>query len=255
MVFTVKSGEITHSTNTRYVLMALFVFLAIVQSAAQHPGWSNYTDGHNVTAISINGNDIWAGTGGGLVKINKITGETVFYNHASSGLPDNAIKCLAMDSSKNVWAGTKEGLVKFDGVNWTMYDTANSKLRHNNINCITADTIGGVWVVSNGESVININGTEWKMFSKTTPGFPDVYEEDQDPRRCTGCLTENPSTLPENSIFNIAIDKSGVLWVFTYLDDIVRYDGTKWSEYDLDPYGFECNNDVISRSKKPISRP
>ena len=47
--------------------------------------------GTNVNSVVVEGDNIWAGTNGGLVKLNKTTGESTFYNKANSGLPDNRV--------------------------------------------------------------------------------------------------------------------------------------------------------------------
>ncbi len=57
---------------------------------SQNPEWINYTNGQDINSIVIEGDYLWAGTNGGLVKINTITGETTFFNKAS-GLPDNNV--------------------------------------------------------------------------------------------------------------------------------------------------------------------
>ena len=103
---------------------------------SQNPEWINYTNGHEVNSVVIDGDNIWAGTNGGLVKLNKTTGEITFYNKANSGLPDNDVRSLAIDGSGNKWIGTYDGgLAKFDGKNWTVYNTSNSGLPDNIIAC------------------------------------------------------------------------------------------------------------------------
>ena len=46
-------------------------------------------------ALQDEGNYIWAGTDGGLTKLNKATGEITCYNKTNSGLPDNYIQAIA----------------------------------------------------------------------------------------------------------------------------------------------------------------
>ena len=45
---------------------------------AQNPEWMNYTNGQSIRATAIEGDAIWIGTEGGLVKFNKTTGEKIF---------------------------------------------------------------------------------------------------------------------------------------------------------------------------------
>ena len=46
------------------------------------------------------GDCIWTGTNGGLVKIDKTSGETTFYNRANSGLPDNEVYSIAINGRR-----------------------------------------------------------------------------------------------------------------------------------------------------------
>ena len=56
---------------------------------SQNPEWINYTNGGLLILVVVEGDNIWTGTNGGLVKLNTITGESTFYNKANSGLPNN----------------------------------------------------------------------------------------------------------------------------------------------------------------------
>jgi hypothetical protein len=91
-------------------LCAAFIFLLSVSSSySQNPEWINYTNGNSVYALVEEGNFIWAGTNGGLVKIDKTSGASFFYNKANSGLPDNNVLAIAIDVSGNKWIGTVFG--------------------------------------------------------------------------------------------------------------------------------------------------
>ncbi|MEA3449146.1 MAG: hypothetical protein U9Q98_11985 [Bacteroidota bacterium] len=62
----------------KIVLFLAILLLSAISVNAQNPGWINYTNGDYVNAIAIEGDYIWAGTNGGLVKINHVTDETIF---------------------------------------------------------------------------------------------------------------------------------------------------------------------------------
>jgi ligand-binding sensor domain-containing protein len=225
-----------------HISVFLFLVVCIAQTSAQHPGWTNYTSGNSVGALAVADGNVWCGTRGGLVEIDRHSGQRTFYNHANSVLPDNKIQCLAIDSGRNIWAGTKNGLVKYDGRTWTLYTSANSQLKHNNVTQIIADTAGGVWLIDNGESVISINGADWKVYSTAAPGFPNVYMRENPLLRGCPDYSQEPSTLPENAITNIALDRKGGLWVFTLLGDIVINDGIRWRKFHYEEYLLECKN-------------
>jgi len=50
---------------------------------AQNPEWINYTNGQTIQDLVIEGDNVWIGTIGGLVKLNKTTEEKIFYNKAN----------------------------------------------------------------------------------------------------------------------------------------------------------------------------
>jgi ligand-binding sensor domain-containing protein len=127
-----------------------FIPLALI---SQNPEWINYTNGDNITDIAIEGDIVWVGTTGGLVRIDKATDITIFYNKANSDLPSNDITCIAIDENGNKWIGTSgAGLAKFDNTDWTIYNGANTGwpdniTHYNNIFCIASDHNGKIWVI------------------------------------------------------------------------------------------------------------
>ncbi len=126
----------------------LALFLSFFSFAfAQNPEWINFTAGNDVRAVAVEGNYIWVGTEGGLVKLDKTTGNMTFYNRSNSGLPDNWVLAIAIDGQGNKWIGTWwGGLAKFDGVNWTVYNTSNSGLPDNWVRAIAIDGQGNKWI-------------------------------------------------------------------------------------------------------------
>ena len=100
----------------RKILSSLFfIFWAFNFLFSQSPEWVNFTANKNILSLTVEGNYIWVGTKGGLVRLNMLTGEKVNYNSANSGLPDNYVHAIAIDGEGNKWIGTdRGGLAKFD---------------------------------------------------------------------------------------------------------------------------------------------
>ena len=168
-------------------------------SFAQNPEWVNYTNGDRVYALIEDGDYIWAGTLGGLVKIDKISGETAFYNKANSGLPYNRVESITIDGSGNKWIGTYGGgLASFDGIDWTVYNTSNSGLPDNDVVSITIDGSGNKWIGTYG-GLASFDGTNWTVYNTSNSGLPDNY------------------------VFSIAIDGSGNKWIGTYGGGLAVY--------------------------------
>ena len=103
-------------------VIAIFVLL-YNNSNAQKPKWLNFTNSENITCLLEDGNELWVGTTGGLVKVNKINEDKEFFLKASNTLPSNNIQALAKDKDGNVWIVTDNGLVKMSGFNMNVYTT------------------------------------------------------------------------------------------------------------------------------------
>ncbi|MEG8947938.1 T9SS type A sorting domain-containing protein [Rosettibacter firmus] len=99
---------------TRKILSTIFfILLAINFSFSQNPEWVNFNAGHYINALAFEGDYIWVGTTGGLFNVNMFTGEKVYYIKTNSGLPDNWVYAIAIDSEGNKWIGTGGGLAVY----------------------------------------------------------------------------------------------------------------------------------------------
>ena len=145
-------------------------------SFAQSPEWVNFTVGNYIQALAFEGDYIWVGTeGGGLVKLNMVTGEKVHYNKANSGLPSNWVLAIAIDGQGNKWIGTDwGGLVKFDGLNWTVYNTSNSSLPSDTIFAIAIDSKGSRWI-GTSRGLAKFDRVNWTVYNTSNSGLPSNY--------------------------------------------------------------------------------
>ncbi len=182
----------TNKVKNKMKNIILFVFILLTQNLfAQNPEWINYTSGNSITSTAFEGDYIWVGTEGGLVKVNNTTGETVFYNKIISGLPDNMVNTIAIDAVGNKWIGTNGGLAKFDGINWFVYNASNSGLPGNRVNSVVIDSNGNKWNGTIG-GLAKFDDTNWTVYN-----------------------TSN-SDLPDNDINTITIDTYGNKWIGTW---------------------------------------
>jgi ligand-binding sensor domain-containing protein len=149
---------INNKTNHRIkaFISLIFVLIVINPSLSQTQEWIVYTNGKYIHCLADEGEYLWVGTdGGGLIKLNKLTGEFILFN---SGLPSNRVYAIAIDKQGNKWIGTSAGLVKFDGVNWTVYNTSNSELPSNWVYSIAIDGQGNKWIGTDGELAVYREG-------------------------------------------------------------------------------------------------
>lgn len=128
---------------------------------------------------------------------------TVF-NSSNSSLPQNTIRCLAVDAMNNKWVGTDYGLCKFNGVSWTIFNTSNSGLPDNSIRAISIDKNGIKWIGTLGGGVATFNDLSWTVYNSSN------------------------TLLPSNFVRAIAFDSTGGTWLGTS-GGLVRFDGMNWT--------------------------
>jgi hypothetical protein len=130
-------------TRIKSFISLILILITTVFSVLFSQEWSVYLAGKWINCLADEGQYLWVGTWGGLVKLNKSTGQFIVYGKWNSKLPDNHVTSVAIDGQGNKWIGTYGGgLAKFDGVNWTVYNTSNSGLPDNIITAIAIDELG-----------------------------------------------------------------------------------------------------------------
>lgn len=146
-------------------------------------GWQVIRPPHDVEAMAMQGNIIWAGGEGGVIGIDRITREACFnlscnispayvrallldrngslwigfdgglihYNNTSckyftkeNGLPDNRVQSLMQDRAGRIWVGTWGGAAVLDRGSWREI-TITDGLQDNMVNAIMEDSHGGIW--------------------------------------------------------------------------------------------------------------
>ncbi len=114
----------------------------------------------------------------------------VDYKSSNSGLPNDLLRCIAVDKDNVIWLGTLDGIVKFDGLNWTHYHDGNSPLVDNEIQVIRVDEQNRKWIGTN-DGLYVLDGSAWKRY------------------------TENPKQLPNKKVYEIYFAQSGEVYIGT----------------------------------------
>jgi ligand-binding sensor domain-containing protein len=211
---------------------------------AQHPEWVNYTHNKNTAqALAVQGNTVWVGTLGGVVKVDRQTGQRTFLDKSNTGLPGLSIYAVAADANGNVWFGDSEvGLTHFDGIHWVHYHTGNSGLPHNKVNDIAVDPAGIVWVATQG-GLARFDGTGWTVWGDY--GSVERVMPENDTVVWFGAqhhglirLSDTVATkfhpgnspLPAVFIMDLNLQYNGTLWVAT-TGGLVSIIDTTWTVY------------------------
>ncbi len=143
---------------------------------------------------------------------------TVF-DASSSGLPFDAVNCIAFEAGGLKWIGTEGGLAAFDDTTWTVYTKANSGLPGNEVRSLLVDANNVKWIGTFLDGLARFDGSTWTVYN-----------------------TSN-SALPDNQIKALAVDTAGVKWIGT-VAGLVRYDDTTFTVYDLSNSPFEITDNI-----------
>lgn len=162
-------------------------------------GWTNFTTNshpilsNNFQALAIkpSDNSLWAGTvNGGIIKV--LGNQTTTYWNQNSPISDNTVTGLSFDKYGTLWMASPVG-----GVNqlsntgaWNRVFTVNSNIATNSHFSLLAvgDT---VFVGSQDQGLLHNIGSSWVSYN-----------------------TAN-SPMPQNSVYNMAKDRHGLLWLAT----------------------------------------
>jgi len=227
------------------ILFCMFTVSIIVSQNA--PKWENFTSIENANSVVADDDYIWVATYGGLIRVNKLTGEKTVFTKSNSGLPSNELNIVKIDTQGNLWVGTaNQGLVKFDGENWFVFNTTNSELPHNNINNIKCYHNSTVICTNEGYVTIDSEG-DWDVYTSNNSGLNDdniksagnvgddkfigSASDGMYQYATSGDINHIPGA-PSPTVTALNVGPSGNLWAGTYDGGIGRYDvksGT-WAE-------------------------
>ena len=129
-----------------------------------------------------------------------------FFSTANSPLPENSVRCIAIDHLDRKWVGTDYGLAIYDNVNWTVYLPFSTGLPSASVRSIVFDSANNAWIGTLGGGVAKFDGTTWT-----------IYDDSNSP-------------LQDNSIRTLDIDSAGALWIGSQ-DGLTKFDGTNWIVY------------------------
>ena len=95
-----------------FTISLILIMLSFHSYSQNLDEWNAYTYGGNIHAIVQQGDILWLGTSGGLVKFNKTNGEKTFFNTANSGIKFTQIHSLALDKNGILWISHFSGIIR-----------------------------------------------------------------------------------------------------------------------------------------------
>ncbi|MGY0034716.1 ligand-binding sensor domain-containing protein [Pedobacter sp. NJ-S-72] len=194
-----------------------------------HSGLSS----NNVSRI-IEGEDgnIWIGTDhGGINILDKQTHRFTYILSKENdvrGLSDNSIGALYKDNNGIVWAGTyKRGICYYHKSIYKFplnQSLTGKNVLNEDVNSFAEDSKGNLWIGTNGTGLLYLNRTtgEIKRY-RNNPA--------------------SSNSLSSDIVISLKIDRSGVLWIGTYLGGLDCFDGKKFTNFKhtTDPSSISDN--------------
>ncbi len=152
--------------------------------------------------------------------------ESISFTHYSieDGLSQSTILSIYQDSHYYIWLATLDGLNKFNGVSFKIYYYApddTTTISNKWVYDVIEDKEGFLWVAT-------LNGLN--KFNRKTEKFIRYYAKSQDPR-----------SLPENTVKGLYIDEHNVLWVRTH-NYLVKYVNGEFYSYAIPQESFTLLN-------------
>ncbi len=237
--------------------------------AASLPGeekiWTTWHANHY--ALIDDGPILWIGTGTGLIRYQKASGQHTRYTEPD-GFPQRRVYSGAVDSAGNRWFGGDNGLSRLDaGDQWTHFDTSSSGLHSNEVDGIAVSAAGDVWLSHGASPQISHrrpDGT-WHVYinrqDAVTAAYTTVKETTNDSKLWTVSGDEvwigyevydgvqwrkrRPKTAYGDPRA-MAADSQGTIWALDQ-DSVFRWQGSGWAIYyiEFDFYETELNTLAI----------
>lgn len=196
---------------------------------------------NNISCIEIapNNEKHIGAVNGGLQIISPDNLSVATYWSYNSSLIDNTILKVDFDASGFLWMATPSGglITHYTGDNWVFYNTLNSSIPSNSATYILIDNnIKYVPTIDHG--LIMYNGISFSSFSMSN------------------------SNLPDNHLYCIAKDTSGVFWMGSYNGGLIKYDpatvgvlennATYFELISARPNGAQISFELTQKSKVEV---
>ena len=245
-------------------ILGLIIVMCLCSGTLPAQTWTTYANSTFVGGIAADGNEVWAGTDGGLLRWD-IASATYQKYTTSEGLADQWIKDVLVDSTGGVWIGTKEGVQHFDGTVWTTYNTSNSPLPNNVVYAIAEDIDRDMWF-GTAHGCAELAGTTWSVFTDLGGGATNVAVRGIDVDSSNQIWTANNPTdygdpggvsmydgatwtrldpAPDSIgqyFISLAVDNEDNVWAGNWTKWVFVYDGSVWTNYDSTNSGLVGKN-------------
>jgi len=233
-------------------ILTLIIALTAISAHAQLSDWRNISSKNFVAKIIHDQSFLYVGTkGGGIVKIDKQSGEQTVLKRADVSMTGNSITDMVLHEGE-LWVGTEyNGLAKVTDNGIEKFDMKNAGFQNNQYFSGFYFNADGTMLVGGIAYLYAFDGKKCTAIYDINPLSPYSYvkkiRSDGDRRIWVACYDAlNRSNLcvftgndlvsyniPYGKANNIETDKNGCLWIATN-NGIVKFDGTDFTHYTPD---------------------
>ena len=199
------------------------------------PGISVIRPPHDVMALAVQGDRVWAGGRDGLAAVDRKTGRLLPL--PANTPPMRYVRDVRLDGRGGLWVGHRDGLSRYAQGQWRTFTPADGLLT-GPVTALWAARDGALWVGGEG-GVSRYDGQAFKTLTPSDgPGVTpvDVIYQTRDgamwfgsasPVRGGLCRFDggtwqtftSKNGLPHNSVNDLLEDRQGTLWVATGFGD------------------------------------
>ena len=232
--------------------ITLFITLIVITASAQLTEWQNISSKNFVMKIIHDQNFLYVGTkGGGIVKIDKQSGQQTVPKRADGSMTGNAITDMALHNGE-LWVGTEyNGLAKVTDNGIEKFDKKNAGFLNNQYFSGFFFKDAGTMLVGSIAFLYAFDGKKCTTIYEINPLSPYSYVKkiraDIEGRIWVACYDALnsyslclstptdlvPYNIPYGKVSNIETDKNGCLWIATN-NGLVMVNGNDFTHYTPD---------------------
>jgi len=158
-----------------YVCFFALTFLVGLIASVSAEEWQNFVYTGNITSVCASSTTVWIGTKGGVVALDKPTGQLTHHTRAN-GLVELYVSGLAVDINGSLWAaGQFSHLSQLIGGGWMSIPPAIHGIQSNPYNeGFAIDHDGAKWFATQG-GVLRFDDVGWTTFDPTNSPLETQY--------------------------------------------------------------------------------
>ncbi len=195
------------------------------------PGWQTIRPPHEVAALAVQGDVVWAGGMEGVARIDRRSGALL--DPLPCEPPLTQVRALLVATDSTLWIGHQNGLTRFDGHSCTTLTPADG-LPDQRVNALAWDGRGQLWVGTRGGAAV-MTDAGWRTYHVADGLLDEMvnallvdhqggvwFGSYSAPRGGVSVLRDGrwqhfsvENGLPHNNVTSFFQDRQGAVWVGT----------------------------------------